>query len=199
MAQSEPDRLSEDDLLKGFDETAPSRGKLGGFFAVTIAASLFAWNTMFDLGAYHVVFYRTRHQLFVLSLVVLLGGLAMRRRAHINPWLLALFSPPLVLVLLQLVFPVNHSGAAIRVIAHVLVVATVAVSPFVLWVVARLLAPNYFTLPDRKTKLVVIGIVAVVALIGFAVGRLDDHFLTCEDFQVAGDDTPSNCVHIHRR
>ena len=77
--------------------------------------------------------------------------------------------------------------------------ATVAVSPFVLWVVARLLAPNYFTLPDRKTKLVVIGIVAVVALIGFAVGRLDHHFLTCEDFQVAGDDTPSNCVHIHRR
>ena len=115
MAQSEPDRLSEDDLLKGFDETAPSRGKLGGFFAVTIAASLFAWNTMFDLGAYHVAFYRTRHQLFVLSLVVLLGGLAMRRRAHTNPWL------------------------------------------------------------------------------------LDDHFLTCEDFQVAGDDAPSNCVHIHRR
>ncbi len=152
MAQSEPDRLSEDDLLKGFDETAPSRGKLGGFFAVTIAASLLAWITM-----------------------------------------------PLVLVLLQLVFPVNHSGAAIRVIDHVLVVATVAVSPFVLWVVARLLAPSYFTLPDRKTKLVVIGIVAVVALIGFAVGRLDDHFLTCEDFQVAGDDTPSNCVHIHRR
>lgn len=199
MTHPERNRLTQDDLLKGFDQTGPSQGRLGGFFAVTIATSLFAWNTMFNLGAYHAVFYRSRHHLFVLSLVVLLGGLAMRRRAHINPWLLALFSPPLLLILLQLVLPVNHSGTAVRVIYHVLVVATLAVSPIVIWVVARLLAPNYFALPDRSTKIVVIGIVAIVALIGYAVGRLDDRFLTCEDFRVAGDDMPTNCIHVHHR
>src|SRR5690348_12562082 len=122
MAQPKPHRLGEDDLLKGFDETGPSQGRLGGFFAVTIAASLFAWNVMFNLGAYHQVFYRTRQQLFVLSLVVLLGGLAVRRRAKMNSWLLILFAPPLLLVLLQLVVPVNHSGPAIRVLYHVMVV-----------------------------------------------------------------------------
>jgi membrane-associated HD superfamily phosphohydrolase len=199
MSLPKPHGLPEDDLLRGFDQTGPSQGRLGGFFTVTIAASLFAWNVMFTLGAYNEVFYRSRLQLFVLSLVVLLGGLAMRRQARMNSWLLILFTPPVLLVLLQLVVPVNHSGIAVRVIYHVMVVAMLAVLPIVVWVVARLAAPQYFSLPDRRAKIAVIGIVAVVSLIGFAVGRFNDHFLTCEDFQVAGDDVPKGCVHLRHR
>jgi hypothetical protein len=48
--------------------------------------------------------------LFVLSLVVLLGGLIMRPPVQIKSWVLALFTPPLPLVLLQLGVPVNDSG-----------------------------------------------------------------------------------------
>jgi hypothetical protein len=185
--------------LKGFDETGPSRGSLGGFFAITIGASLYAWNVAFTFGAYRMLFYQRRQELFVLSLVVLLSGLILRPRVQIRSWRLALFTPPLLLTLLRLAFPVNHSGAVVRVIDHVVVIATLGVLPIVIWVVARLLAPNYFTLPDRRTKLAVIAIVAAVALIGYAEGRFNSHFLTCEDFLVAGDVEPNNCVHSQDR
>jgi hypothetical protein len=190
--------LSEDDLLKGFDQTGPSRGWLGGFFAITIGASLYAWKIAFVFGAYHTLFYHSRHQLFVLSLVVLLGGLIMRSRMQIRAWLLALFTPPLLLVLLQLALPVNDNGVVVRVVYHILVVTVVAVLPIITWVVARLLAPNYFTLPDRRAKIAVIAIVVVVTLLGYALGRFNNRFLTCGDFQVAGDDLPKNCVHNSR-
>lgn len=171
---------------------------MGGFFAITIGASLYAWNVAFSFGAYHALFYERRHQLFVLSLVVLLGGLIMRRRVQIRPWLLALFTPPPLLILLQLALPVNDSGVVVRFVYHVLVIMVVAVLPMIAWVLARLLAPAYFTLPDRRAKVGVIVIVAVVIVLGYAVGRFNNHFLTCEDFKIAGNDVPHNCVHTGR-
>ena len=36
--------------------------------------------------------------------------------------------------------------------------------------------------------------IALVALAGFAVGRNNDAFLTCEDFKIAGSDQPENCA-----
>lgn len=191
-------RLTEDDLLTGFDQTGPSHGRLGGFFAITIAGSLYAWNVAFTLGAYHTLFYHHRQQLFVLSLVVLLGGLIMRPRVQIQPWLLALFAPPVLLFLLRVVFPVNHrirEAYAVRLADRILIVTTVAVFPIIAWISARLLAPDYFKLPDRRAKIAVIAVIAAVALIGFTVGRLNTHFLTCEDFQIAGDDEPKGCFH----
>jgi F420-0:gamma-glutamyl ligase-like protein len=41
----------------------------------------------------------------------------------------------------------------------------------------------------------VVAVIAAVGLIGFTVGRLNTHFLTCEDFQIAGDDEPKGCFH----
>ncbi|PWR08676.1 hypothetical protein DKT68_14885 [Micromonospora acroterricola] len=199
MAESKRRRLAEDDLLKGFDQTGPSGGRLGGFFAITIGASLYAWHVAFSFGAYGTLLYPFRQQLFVVAMVVLLGALIMRSRTRIHPWLLALFAPPLLLTLVRLVFPASESGAFSTVVDRILLVATVAVSPIVAWVVARLLAPDYFTLPDRRAKIAVVAVVAAVTLTGYAVGRLNDRFLTCGDFQVAGDAEPENCSHVSPR
>lgn len=194
--------LTEDDLLKGFDQTGPGHGRLGGFFAIAIAGSLYMWNLAFTFGAYHTLFYHHRQQIFVLSLVVLLGSLIMRRRVQIQPWLLALFAPPMLIFLLRIAFPVNHrmrEANAVQLADRVLVVATVAVLPIIVWIGARLLAPDYFKLPDRRAKIAVVAVIAVVGLIGFTVGRLNTHFLTCEDFRIAGDDEPKGCFDTQHR
>lgn len=78
-------------------------------------------------------------------------------------------------------------------------VTTLAVLPAVVWVVARLLAPGYFTLPDRRTKIAVAAVVTALTVIGYSVGRFNDRFLTCGDFQVAGDDMPKDCIHLPPR
>jgi hypothetical protein len=44
-----------------------------------------------------------------------------------------------------------------------------------------------------------VAVIAAVALIGFTIGRLNTHFFTCEDFQIAGDDEPKGCFHSQHR
>jgi hypothetical protein len=99
-----------------------------------------------------------------LTVVVLLGALMLRRQVRVHRWLLAAFAPLILLLLLRLLFPVDPGVApvgsrvataarpAVRVAEGVLVAATILTSPVVLWVVARLLAPDYFVLPGRRVK-----------------------------------------------
>ena len=208
MTPKGPRRLADkDDLLTGFDETGPSRGQFRGFFATSIAGSLWAWDLAFTYGAYHTVSFHTRERLLVLTVAVLLGALMLRRQVRVHRWLLAAFAPLILLTLLRLLFPIDPGVApvgsrvatearpAVRVAEGVLVAATILTSPVVLWVVARLLAPDYFVLPGRRVKIALLVIVATVALIGYLVGRYNYHFLTCEEFLVAGDNAPTNCVH----
>jgi 4-amino-4-deoxy-L-arabinose transferase-like glycosyltransferase len=178
-----------DDLLRGTAEQ-----KLRGFYAIAFGASWWAWEVAFALGTHRTIFYYRRQELFVLSVVVLLSALLLRRRVHTRPWVLLFFLPPIALLLLRLVVPHPH-GAVAQTADRLLNVATIAVVPFVAGIIVRLLAPNYFTLPDGRLKLTVAAIVATVALIGFLVGHFNDRFLTCEEFIVAGDDPAPNCAH----
>ncbi|MBM0257073.1 hypothetical protein [Micromonospora sp. 4G55] len=183
-------RITEgDDLLRG---TAAQ--KLGGFYAIAFGASLWVWDVAFGLGTHGTIFYYRRHELFVLSLVVLLSALILRRRVHTHPWVLLFFLLPIAFLLVRLAVP-HPQGAVAQTVYRVLNIAAIAVVPFVAGVVVRLLAPNYFTLPSRRLRLTVAAIVATVALVGFLVGHFNDRFLTCEDFIVAGDDPAPNCAH----
>lgn len=184
-----------DGPLTGLNKTEPSQTDVRGFFALSLAASIYAWHGAFDLGAYATIFFLQRHEFFAAIMVVLLGVLIMRRRVHIRAWLLALFAVPVAAVLLQVVFPAKHVPLVVRVFYLVLITLSWVVSPLLLWVIARLLAPDYFTLPDRRAKIGIVAIVAAVALVGFLVGRYNSHFLTCGDFRVAGQHEPTNCAH----
>jgi hypothetical protein len=148
-------------------------------------------------GTHRTLFYYRRQELFVVSLAVLLGSLILRRRVHTRPWVLGLFAPPLLLVVRRRAVLVNESRGVVRVVEQVLVTATLVVLPIVIWVIARLVAPDYFSLPDWRLKLAVLAVAATVGVIGLLFGRFNDRFLTCEVI-VAGDKPPPNCVHVRR-
>jgi hypothetical protein len=194
MARDARRRLTEDDLLHGFDPTGPSRGHLYGFFITTGATSLYAWDLAFTFGAYHRVFYHRVAQILVLSMVVLIGVLTVRRQLEVRPWLLAAFALPFLWIVLQVLYNISESGPVMRLIAGVLIIANVLALPVIFWVIARLLAPDYFALPGRRLKVGVASTVAIVALTGYLVGENNRHFITCEEFELAGDDPPPNCV-----
>jgi hypothetical protein len=75
----------------------------------------------------------------------------------------------------------TEAGPAVRVVEGVLVAAMILASPVVLWVIGRLLAPDYFVLPGRRVKVALLVIVATVALIGYLMGRYHDHFFTVKN------------------
>ncbi|MFX4292105.1 hypothetical protein [Streptomyces bohaiensis] len=187
-------RHEEDDLLEGFSRTGRRAVALRGFFAVTVSAALVGWDLAFTWGAYGTVFYNRTTQLLVLSLVVLLGRWALRQQVREHGWVTFLFALPALWVVFRLLAPVIAPGRAFEVVDGVLTGAMVLSLPLVLWVVARLLAPGYFALPQRRMRVASVVIVAVVSAVGLVVGAWNDHFFTCADFRVAGDYPPPGCA-----
>lgn len=183
----------DDDLIAGFDRPGRRRLELRGFFASTLGAALFSWEIAFDLGAYHAVFYSRLFQLLVVSLVLLLGALALRREIRVRPWMVIELSLPVVWLVYRLFAPEVGGSSLYHNVDNILIGLIVATLPLTLWVLARILAPDYFALPNWRLKGTAVGIVVVIAVAGFLVGRFNYQVISCQEFVTAGDDTPANC------
>jgi hypothetical protein len=128
----------------------------------------------------------------------------MHREVRIHKWLLFAFAPGILLALIRFIAPLRApipagprltTAGAFRVVEAFLVVATAVSLPLVLWMVARLLAPGYFTLSGRRVKIAVVVTVATLALIGYLYGRYNYRLISCEEFQSTGEEPPANCSH----
>lgn len=184
----------DDELLTGFRQSGESSGELRGFFATTIAISLVVWDMAFALGAYHTVFYFRLMQIFVVSAVLLLGALVLRRHLTVRPWMLASLSVPVVWLAWRLSTPVGGRWPAVyRVVDGVLIGLVLLTLPLTLVAVARIVAPDYFALSTLRLRLAGLAIVAVVAVAGLLTGQFNYRVVTCHEFVVAGDDEPGNC------
>lgn len=186
-------RHAHDDLLSGFDEPGRRQAELRGYFASTLGASLFAWDITFTLGAYHTVFYARLMQLLVVSTVLLLGALVLRREVQVLPWMVGLQALPLTWLVWRLLAPIAGTDTVYHIVDFTLIGLILVTLPLTLWVIARLLAPDYFALSTRRLRLSAVVIVGVIALTGLLVGWFNYRFITCADFVVAGDFTPQNC------
>jgi hypothetical protein len=184
----------DDDLLTGFRHPSGRPGELRGFFATTITVSVVIWDLAFSLGAYHTVFYYRLLQIFVVSAVLLLGALVLRRHLSVRPWMLAVLAVPVVWLAWRLIAPVGgHWHSVYRIVNAVLIGLVLITLPLTLWAVARIVAPDYFELSTLRLRLAGAAIVLVVAAAGLLSGQFNYHVVTCQDFIVAGDDTPANC------
>jgi hypothetical protein len=186
----------DDDLLAGFDR-ADRPHELRAFLATTIGVSLPVWDLAFTLGAYHTVFYFRLFQILVVSSVLLLGSIVLRDVITVSPWMRAVLAIPLLWLVARFAAPLGHSSRAGHVLDLVLIGLTLATVPFTLWVVARILAPEYFALPGRRLKLAALAIVVFVGVTAFLVGQFNYQFTTCHDYEISGDNTPTNCRSAH--
>jgi hypothetical protein len=186
--------VANDDILTGFSKEESSAPEIRTFFLSTIGAALVAWDVAFNFGAFHTVFFGRRHQVAVVLFVVVLGTIVLRHQVKINWWLLGILSIPMFWVFFRLVFPVRDAGSAASRIDGVLFIVVVGLLPMVVWIVLRLVAPDYFSIPNRRLKVMSVLIVLVISVIGYSVGEANGRFLTCDEFKVSGNDLPPNCV-----
>lgn len=194
MPPSAPKEPS-DDLLTGFERTGPKQGELRAYLTTAIAGSLYVFETTFHEGAYHSVFYSQLQQFAVVALVILIGLAVIRREARVHRWLGALFALPALQFVYRLWTPTKSPAPVVGVIDDVLTIINVVMSPILLWVTLRLLAPEYFRLPSRRLKIAVVGTIVFVGVVGYLAGAFNYRTLTCQDFITAGDDPPANCLH----
>jgi hypothetical protein len=155
-----------DDLLSGFERTGPRQRELRAYLSTAMVGSRYAFDTTFRIGAYHAVSYHQLQHVSILALVTLVGVTIIYRRVRVHPSVIALFAPPMLLFLFRLATPGKHLSAAIRAIDDGLIAVNAIVLPVVLWVILRLLIPDYFGLPTWRLKIAVVATIALAAGIG---------------------------------
>jgi hypothetical protein len=93
-----------------------------------------------------------------------------------------------------LAFPVRDADSAASQVDGILFILVVMLYPMVFWIVLRLVAPDYFSIPNRRLKVMSVVIVLVIALLGYGVGKLNGRFLSCNEFEISGNDLPADCA-----
>ena len=170
-------------------------GRDGPFAVAIVTMSLVIWPIAFNLGAYGVVFYEDIFLFLVIASAGLAVSLLSARTTGGQQWYVNLaLAAPLIWFVLAAVFTDSTADAATNPVLGTLALAVAVVSiPTVIWLMTELFAPGLRRSGNRR--LLVGGLVVLLAMAagGYFVGANNDFFLTCEDFEVAGSDTPENC------
>jgi len=174
------------------DETGQPHG-IRAFFATTITLSVVVWSITFELGAYHAVFYWRLMDIFVISTVLLLGTFVVRGTIRVRLWMRVILCIPILWLVARFLQPFGADNNGEHVADLVLIGLSAACLPLTLLAAARIVAPDYFTLPERRLKIAALVIVAVIGVAGFFVGQFNYRFTSCQDYVIAGDNQPSNC------
>ncbi len=159
------------------------------FMVVTIAAALVAWDIGFDLGAFETVSYRRVFTVFVVSTVVLLTTFVRNDETlATSPFSRVILGLPLAYLFADMTFLTVSQG-----VVDALNLAIIATFPWTLYVIARLVDRDYFSLP-RREQIVAVVAVLLIGLAGLYVGNGHDRFLSCDDFARSGDFVPEDCT-----
>jgi hypothetical protein len=158
------------------------------FMLVTIAGSLAAWEIGFDLGAFETISYRRVFTVFIISTVVLLTTLVRNDETRAtSPMSRCILGLPLIYLVAEMTFLTVS-----QTVVDILNLAIILTFPWTLYVIARLVDRDYFTLPRREQAIAVIAVL-LSGLSGLYVGTANDRFLSCDDFERSGDFQPDNC------
>ena len=186
--------VKNDDILTGFSSEQDSAPEVRTFLISTIGAALVASDVAFNLGAFHTVFFGRRHQLAVVLSVVVLGTIVLRRRLRVHWALLVVLSVPMLWVLFRLAVPNREPGSVTGNVDGALFVLMIMLYPVAFWIVLRLLAPDYFAIPNLRLKVMSMLIVLLIAALGYGIGEFNGRFMSCNEFKVSGYDLPADCA-----
>ena len=167
---------------------APRSAEARTFVVISVPASLAAWQLGFDLGAFESIDHRWVWNIWVLSVVALVSSFAFRGSGYhlARRWQVVLVLPSLSLAADY--FLDSESSW----IALVLALLSAATFPLALYLLARQLAGDFFTM-RRRIQVVAATLVIGVFWVALLVGEAHPKFLTCDDFRTAGDFVPANC------
>ncbi|WP_241796902.1 hypothetical protein [Microbacterium sp. C5A9] len=159
---------------------------------VIIAMSIAVWWPAFTLGAWGTFFFDQLLTVWAASVGALIVVLFQPRGRPRVLKALALLVPSLWLVLS---FVPLDSDDALSIVVDLLAVFVALLSvPATIWVLARVMWPEFGEDISRGRRFLVVIAVVVVGVASFALGANQEHFLTCGDFTISGNSEPQGCV-----
>jgi hypothetical protein len=91
-----------------------------------------------------------------------------------------------------------------RALFYLAMALTLAGAPFLTALLLRVTIVGYEQISSGR-RLLAAAVVGIVAIAAFGLGQINNKFLTCNDFIVSGNDTPTGCTQgqghlgIHRK
>jgi putative Mn2+ efflux pump MntP len=163
---------------------------------ISVATSYFAWDLGFEFGAHGALFFEKIFFIWCISLALLLIFIIIPRRILPVPrklwWATAI---PTAWVLIGLANRAAPDDIFIRYALTVFgMLAVLICLPYTVYVVVSVIYPEFARMKGRAPKVGIVVVVGIMTLIGYVVGENHAHFLTCEDFAVAGQAVPEDCT-----
>ncbi|HEY2206896.1 MAG TPA: hypothetical protein VGH99_20740 [Pseudonocardia sp.] len=185
-----PEEVPPVDRADDWREVDP---RLRALAVAVVGAALLSWWPAFTLGAYGTVFFEQLLALWAAATAAFLVLVIFKRHRAVSwPRRFALLLPSGWL-LVAFALPTGTGAGHSRVLFWLALALTVAGGPYLAWVLLRITLVGYDTLTHRQ-RWSVVGVVAAVAVIAFALGRLNPFFLTCDDFTISGNSAPPGCT-----
>ncbi|WP_406427041.1 hypothetical protein [Streptomyces sp. NBC_00147] len=158
--------------------------------AAAAGGTLVIWWPAFTFGAYNDIFFDSALALWAVATAVLLSGLVLRRRVAV-PWSswIALLLPSLWIVLGA---TAPRSGG-FHYLHYLEALITLAGAPYLTWLLSEILLSDYHELPAAQ-RFMAVGITVAIGIMAFLLGKYNDLFLTCADFNVSGNNAPPGCA-----
>jgi len=169
-----------------------NRVELRTLLVSALGTSLAAWDIAFNFAIHGTVFYDRLMAIWVIATVILLAMLLSGQRSVLGrQGIMMLLIPTgwFIFFALSPNFATAPYAAALWIAAMVLFIASIG---YILSVLAWMLDDHGVTLSaDYRNRL--LAIVLIITMAGYLTGRNHRYFVSCTQFQIAGDVVPDDC------
>ena len=160
--------------------------------AITVATSLLVWWPAFTLGVYDEIFFEQLFALWAASTsAFVVAVLLLGRRAQ--PAVYSLLIPSVWIVLTWLI-PGDRTTLGHDVLFWLGVAVTLAGFPAMVTLVLVMVVPGAESVRHGRDNIVAIAAVALVVVLSFTLGTQHRRLLTCDDFEISGNNLPTGCT-----
>jgi hypothetical protein len=182
------------------NDLAIGRAEAKVFFISAVVLSTTVCSVAFWYGVYGTVFFTHLLYVWVAATAALLASLflpKMEMPLAAMPWrgrfLLALPTLWLALSAFIDIQTYRPDSAGTWMLWAAALVSAFLTLPYLLYIIIAAVVPDIDRLKHTKLQVALIGIIFVMAITGFAIGKNHPLFLTCENFKVGGHYIPTSC------
>lgn len=161
---------------------------------VMVGMAAIVWWPAFTLGAWQEIFFDDIMALWAASTAAFVFVLVERKPVGGRLVRAMLLLLPSVWLLLNFVVEDDTTDLAVAIVDLLALAAVLVGIPFTLWVLVRIVWPDFAGETRRRTKWLIALVVLGVAVGSLFLGINHSHFLTCEDFAISGNSEPAGCT-----
>ena len=162
---------------------------------ISVAAAYFAFDIGFEFGAHGRVFFEKIFFVWSISFALLLIFVIIPRK--VLPVPRTLWVATAIPTLWLLVGLANRAAPDEILVRHALTIlgflAVLVCFPYIVYVITSVIYPDFTRMNRTAPIFGILIVIGVMVLAGYLVGSHHDFFLTCEDFEIAGQHIPADC------